>query len=172
MVLKEGASAERLLDEVRLFTRRLKEGLRRQARADAARATHRVSSSTGRTDSDRRRRHADGLRAFGHACGRKALDVLVADTGAAALAALNEHPDVDAVLMDIMMPEMDGFEAIRRIRTDSRFAKLLVVALTAKAMKGDREKCLEAGATEYLPKPVDGDRLLALLATHLGTAAR
>ncbi len=167
VVLKEGASSERLLDEVRLFTRRLKEGVGARHAPTPPRLTGTVELA-GRqiliADDDMRTVYA--LSAMLRS---KGLDVLVADTGATAVAVLNEHPEVDAVLMDIMMPEMDGFEAIRRIRADSRFAKLLVVALTAKAMKGDRDKCLEAGATEYLPKPVDGDRLLALLATHLGT---
>jgi CheY-like chemotaxis protein/HAMP domain-containing protein len=170
VVLKEGASAERLLDEVRLFTRRLKEGHGARPNPTPARVAAAVELAGRRiliADDDMRTVYA--LSAMLRS---KGLDVLVADTGAAAVAVLNDHPEVDAVLMDIMMPEMDGFEAIRRIRTDSRFAKLLVVALTAKAMKGDRDKCLEAGATEYLPKPVDGDRLLALLAAYLGTATR
>jgi CheY-like chemotaxis protein len=93
----------------------------------------------------------------------KGVEVLVADNGKAALRALDGRPDVEAVLMDIMMPEMDGFEAMRRIRRDVRFQSLPIIALTAKVMKGDPEKCLEAGATEYLAKPIDGDRLLAVL---------
>jgi CheY-like chemotaxis protein len=97
----------------------------------------------------------------------KGVEVLTADTGITALAALNNRPDVEVVLMDIMMPEMDGYEAIRRIRQDTRFRTLPIIALTAKAMKGDREKCMEAGATDYLSKPIDPTRLIALLADHL-----
>jgi CheY-like chemotaxis protein len=93
----------------------------------------------------------------------KGAEVVVADTGKAALEILDAHADVDAVLMDIMMPEMDGYEAMRRLRRDPRFRTLAVVALTAKALKGERERCLEAGATDYLSKPIDGDRLLAML---------
>src|SRR5690606_8514762 len=85
------------------------------------------------------------------------------ENGKEALEILRQNPNVHAVLMDIMMPEMDGYEAIRRLREDPRFAKLPVVALTAKAMKGERERCLEAGATEYLSKPVDSDQLLTAL---------
>ena len=94
-------------------------------------------------------------------------DVIVAENGAVALDMLRDHPDVNAVLMDVMMPVMDGYEATRRVREQARFKDLPIVALTAKAMKGDRERCLEAGATDYLSKPIDADTLLALLGTQL-----
>jgi len=97
----------------------------------------------------------------------KGAEVVMADTGRAALDLLATHPDVHMVLMDIMMPEMDGYQAIRLIREDPRFERLPIVALTAKAMKGDREKCIEVGATDYLSKPIDPDALAAILHTRL-----
>jgi CheY-like chemotaxis protein len=80
---------------------------------------------------------------------------------------VDANPDVDAVLMDIMMPEMDGFETTQRIRKMPRFRKTPIIALTAKAMKGDREKCIEAGASDYITKPVDVEQLLSLLRVWL-----
>ncbi|MET0285325.1 MAG: ATP-binding protein, partial [Polyangiales bacterium] len=89
--------------------------------------------------------------------------VLHAENGRVALELLQTHPDIDLVLMDTMMPEMDGLSATRAIRDISQFQKLPIVSLTAKAMKGDREKAIEAGATDYVTKPVDPDKLLAVV---------
>ena len=89
--------------------------------------------------------------------------VLTASTGREAIAMLESTPDLAIVLMDIMMPEMDGYETMQVIRKNAAFRRLPIIALTAKAMKGDREKCLEAGASEYLAKPVNTEQLLAAL---------
>ena len=91
------------------------------------------------------------------------LAVLSAENGRAAIEVLQSTPDVDVVLMDIMMPGMDGYETMRAIRKMAKFRHLPIVAVTAKAMKGDREKCIEAGAWDYLSKPVDTERMLSVL---------
>jgi signal transduction histidine kinase/DNA-binding response OmpR family regulator len=97
----------------------------------------------------------------------KDLVAIAGKNGREALELLEEHPDIDIVLMDIMMPEMDGYEAIRRIRAQPRLRKLPIIALTAKAMKGDKAKCIEAGANDYLSKPIDNDKLLSLMRVWL-----
>ncbi len=94
-------------------------------------------------------------------------ETILAEDGQQALDALDKNPDVDIVLMDIMMPVMDGYEAIERIRQQSRFESLPVLAVTAKAMKEDRDKCLKIGATDYLPKPIEARRLFSMMATCL-----
>ncbi len=91
------------------------------------------------------------------------MQVISAETGRAAIEILQHNPDIDLVLMDIMMPDMDGYDTMRAIRKLSKFRALPIIALTAKAMKGDREKCIEAGASDYISKPVDTPQLLGLL---------
>ena len=94
---------------------------------------------------------------------RRGMKVLTATTGREAIELIETTPELAIVLMDIMMPEMDGYQTIQAVRTKPQFRRLPIVALTAKAMKGDREKCLEAGASEYLAKPVDTEQLLSTL---------
>jgi CheY-like chemotaxis protein len=95
------------------------------------------------------------------------MEVISATNGRQAIEIVQSRPDLSMVLMDIMMPEMDGYETMREIRNDSRLRTLPILALTAKAMKGDREKCLEAGASDYIAKPVNTDQLLSLLRVWL-----
>jgi CheY-like chemotaxis protein len=95
------------------------------------------------------------------------MKVVYAENGQQALDKLVADDEVEIVLMDIMMPEMDGYEASRRIRAQPKYARLPIIALTAKAMKGDREKCLNAGASDYITKPIDPDQLVSLLRVWL-----
>jgi CheY-like chemotaxis protein/HAMP domain-containing protein len=165
VILKDGDSGERLLEEIRLFVRHLRDDLAQQPAALASRRGNDVS-----LDGVKVLLAEDDMRTVYALCALlrgKGADVVVAENGREALELLTQHPDVRGVLMDVMMPEMDGYEAMRRLRKDPRFARLPVIALTARAMKGERERCLDAGANEYLTKPVDGERLLSALQTWL-----
>jgi len=95
------------------------------------------------------------------------MSVIHAENGHDAIDMLHAAPDVDVVLMDVMMPDMDGYETMHRIRKLPEFASLPIIAVTAKAMKVDRAKCIEAGASDYIPKPVDPEQLLSLLRVWL-----
>ena len=95
------------------------------------------------------------------------MEVLFAENGRDGIDVLTQNADVDLVLMDIMMPEMDGYEAIRAVRSRKEFQKLPIISLTAKAMKGDREKSVAAGASDYITKPVNTDQLLSLMRVWL-----
>ncbi|MEK8018284.1 MAG: response regulator, partial [Candidatus Parabeggiatoa sp.] len=95
------------------------------------------------------------------------MEVLAGNNGLEALTLLEEHRDISIVLMDIMMPEMDGYEAMRKIREQLQYRKLPIIALTAKAMKGDKTKCIDAGANDYLSKPVDTEKLISLMRVWL-----
>jgi CheY-like chemotaxis protein len=95
------------------------------------------------------------------------MEVLYAEDGREGVKLLQQNPGIDVVLMDILMPEMDGYETMQAIRNIDAFASLPIIALTAKAMKADREKCIEAGASDYISKPLDIDQLLSMLRVWL-----
>jgi hypothetical protein len=98
---------------------------------------------------------------------RHGMEVLTATNGLECISLLEANPDAAIILMDIMMPAMDGYQTIQEIRTEPSFRRLPIIALTARAMKGDRQKCIEAGASDYLAKPVNTDQLLSTLRTWL-----
>ena len=95
------------------------------------------------------------------------MEIVKAENGKNALEMLSKHPQIDLVLMDIMMPEMDGYETTQKIRREHKNSTLPIIAVTAKAMKGDREKCIEAGASDYITKPLKIDQLLSLMRVWL-----
>jgi len=162
VVVKGVESPERLLDETALFLHRViadlppekQEMLDRLHRSDDALVGRKVLV----VDDDVR-----NIFALSSVLERRGMTVLTAGTGRQAIELLESTPDVAIALMDIMMPEMDGYETMHAIRQQSQLRRLPIIALTAKAMKGDREKCLEAGASEYLAKPVNTDQLLSAL---------
>jgi CheY-like chemotaxis protein len=162
VVVKGVESPERLLDETALFLHRVV--------ADLPMAKQRMLERLHSSDEDLMRRtvllvddDARNIFALSSVLERRGMEVLTATTGSEAIAVLSSRTDVAIVLMDIMMPGMDGYETIQVIRSDPTFRRLPILALTAKAMKGDREKCLEAGASDYLAKPVNIQQLLSAL---------
>ncbi len=162
IVVKGVESPERLLDETSLFLHRVV--------ADLPPAKQLMLQRLHSSDEDLMKRTVllvdDDTRnifALSSVLERRGMEVLTATTGSEALAVLNSRADVAIVLMDIMMPGMDGYETVQAIRKTPKFQRLPILALTAKAMKGDREKCLEAGASDYLAKPVNVEQLLSAL---------
>jgi CheY-like chemotaxis protein len=162
MNLKEVRSPERLLDEVLLFLHcevaKLAESKRRTLKTLHETDTALASKKVLIVDDDIR-----NIFAMTSLLERYQMQIFSAETGKAALGLLNATPDIDVVLMDIMMPEMDGYDTMRAIRKFARFRTLPVIALTAKAMKGDREKCIDAGASDYITKPVNTVEVLSML---------
>jgi HAMP domain-containing protein/CheY-like chemotaxis protein/signal transduction histidine kinase len=162
VVVKGVESPERLLDETALFLHRVVTDLPPEKQRMLERLYSSDEDLIGKTvllvDDDAR-----NIFALSSVLERRGLHVLTATTGREAIQLLDLTPEVAMVLMDIMMPEMDGYETMQAIRSNAAFRRLPIVALTAKAMKGDREKCLEAGASDYLAKPVNTEQLLSVL---------
>jgi CheY-like chemotaxis protein/nitrogen-specific signal transduction histidine kinase len=164
--VKSVNSPERLLDEATLFLHQVEANLPREKRnmlhmvhdKEAILAYKKVLI----VDDDARNSFA-----LATILEEKQMEVVAGDTGFEALELLNKHSDIAIVLMDIMMPEMDGYEAIQKIRVQKRFQHLPIIALTAKAMKSDKAKCIKAGANDYLSKPVDTDKLISLMRVWL-----
>jgi HAMP domain-containing protein/signal transduction histidine kinase/DNA-binding response OmpR family regulator len=166
IVLKDVRSPERLLDETSLFLHRVVTDLPREKQSMLQRLHGSAEILRGRkvlvVDDDAR-----NIFALTSVLENQDMDVISATNGAGAIEIVQSNPDLSAVLMDIMMPDMDGYETMREIRHQPEFRTLPIIALTAKAMKGDREKCLDAGASDYIAKPVNTDQLLSLLRVWL-----
>jgi CheY-like chemotaxis protein len=162
MVLRHASSREALLDLTALLLHRREADLSDEQREILAGVRKNDMALMGKKvlviDDDLR-----NIFALTSVLEQHELQVFHAENGRAGIEILRKTPEIDAVLMDIMMPEMDGYETTRAIRQIPQFRSLPIVALTAKAMKGDREKCLQAGASDYVTKPVDLDHLFSVL---------
>jgi CheY-like chemotaxis protein len=166
IIVKDARSPERLLDETALFLHRAEDQLPAEQRRMLDGRDDGGDAFTGKkiliVDDDVR-----NVFALTSVLERVGMEVAFAENGREGIELLEANPDVDVVLMDVMMPEMDGYEASLAIRQMPGHAQLPIIALTAKAMKGDREKCIAAGASDYITKPVDTDQLLSLLRVWL-----
>lgn len=166
VIIKGVRSPERLLDETALFLHRIVADMPEEKQKTIRRLHDKKALLAGKhvliVDDDMR-----GAYALSKALGAQGLEVSLARSGAKALEFLQGNVKIDLILMDIMMPEMDGYETIRQIRAQRPFRDLPILALTAKAMKGDQEKSIAAGASDYLSKPVDLERLLSMLRVWL-----
>jgi CheY-like chemotaxis protein len=167
IIIKDARSPERLLDEVTLFLHQVEASLPAERQRMLKVARDREAALDGRrilvVEDDAR-----NIFALASILEPKGVKVEIARNGREALAALaraqaTADARIDLVLMDVMMPEMDGLTAMREIRKEPRWKKLPIIALTAKAMKDDQERCLEAGASDYIAKPLDVERLLSLV---------
>jgi CheY-like chemotaxis protein len=166
IILKDVQSPERLLDETALFLHRVIAELPQEKQQMLERLHDSNAILSGRkvlvVDDDAR-----NIFALTTLLESREMDVISATNGRAAIDIIKETPDLSMVLMDIMMPEMDGYQTIAEIRNDPQFRNLPILAITAKAMKGDREKCLGAGASDYIAKPVNSEQLLSLMRVWL-----
>ncbi len=162
VVVKGVESPERLLDETALFLHRVVANLPPEKQRMLEQLHSSDDDLVGKTallvDDDAR-----NIFALSSMLERRGMNVMTATTGNEAIATLDATPEVAIVLMDIMMPGMDGYQTMEVIRGNNKFRRLPIIALTAKAMKGDREKCLDAGASDYLAKPVNTEQLLSAL---------
>jgi HAMP domain-containing protein/CheY-like chemotaxis protein/signal transduction histidine kinase len=166
VIVKEAKSPDRLLDETALFLHRVETNLPESKQKLLQQAHNRDPILSDRkilvVDDDVR-----NIFALTSILEGQNMQVIYAENGLDAIKKLQDNPEVDVVLMDVMMPEIDGYETTRRIRQMDEFRNLPIIALTAKAMKGDREKCIESGASDYIAKPVDTEQLMSLLRVWL-----
>lgn len=162
IIVKGVKSEERLLDETALFLHRAVSNLPQQKQRMITGLYDKETMFKGKkvllVDDDMR-----NVFALGKILKEKGLEIIKAENGKMALEALEQESEIDMVLMDIMMPEMDGYECMREIRKQEKFKDLPIISLTAKAMKDDRQKCIDAGANDYIAKPVDVERLMSLM---------
>jgi CheY-like chemotaxis protein len=166
IIVKDARSPERLLDETSLFLHRVEARLPQAKR----RMLEQLHSTEGVFNGKKVLIVDDDVRnvfALTSVLEANGMDVVFAENGRDGIETLREHPDVDLVLMDIMMPEMDGYETMQAVRQMPEFRQLPIISLTAKAMKGDRERSIESGASDYITKPVDTDQLLSLMRVWL-----
>jgi CheY-like chemotaxis protein len=166
IIVKDVRSLDRLLDETALFLHRVEENLPEPKRQMLEQLRKKDPVLAGKKvliiDDDMR-----NIFALTSLLERYDMQAIYAENGRDGIEMLKGTPGIDVALVDIMMPEMDGYEAMRQIREMKEFKQLPLIALTAKAMKGDREKCIEAGASDYITKPADSEQLLSLLRVWL-----